>query len=185
MGRDNQRVKDKKILTLITAIDWSKTNFSTIPSNQRKYFEREIYAIVSIEKSKLPLLKQKFSKLKHIKEIKEDWKKRDYLKKFAEKFDKSIFEFVDYTTSFDKLIIEFDENLKDKTELVIVDDHIYNKFVSIFEEKNVLKEGKVRDPQLRRLCLIADNISNLFRRMRDLYRNASKRIEIAKKIIKR
>jgi len=169
----------------ITAIDWSKTEFSSIPSSQRKYFEREIYAIVSIEKSKLPLLKQKFPKLKHIKEIKEDWKKRDYLKKFASKFDKSIFEFIDYTTNFDKLIITFEENLKNKTSLVIVDDNIYNKFVSIFGKGNIIKEGKVRESHLKRLTLIADNLSNLFRRLKDLYRNPTKRIEILKKIIKR
>ena len=170
---------------LVTAIDWSKTEFSSIPSNQRKYFEREIYAIVSIEKSKLPLLRQKFPKLKHIKDLKRDTEKRDYLRKFAEKFDNSIFEVVDYSTNLDKLLAEYEELIKNRSQLVIIDDNIFYKFKQAFSDVAMIKERKVRDFDLKRLALITDNLANLFRRIRDLFRNSTRRIEIIKKILKR
>jgi len=153
MGKNNRisKKQNNKDLTPITAIDWSKTNFSTIPINQRKYFERGVYAIISIEKSKLSLLKQKFPTLKHIKEIKEDWKKRDYLKKFAEKFDNSIFRVVDYSTNLDKLLAEYEELIKNESQLIVVDDNIFHKFKQIFFNVDIIKEGKVRDPNIKRL----------------------------------
>ncbi len=185
---NNQRVQsgsNRRLPTLITVIDWSKTDFSTIfPKNRRKLFEREVFLIVSLKESNLSLLKQKYPNVKHVKRIKEDWKKRNYLKKFAEKFDSSIFEYVDYTLNFDKLVIEFNRKLKGKSKVVIVDDNIYEKFRRFFLDENIIKEGAVRDPDLIRLMRIADTLANFFRRSRELYGNSNKRFEISKKIIK-
>jgi len=177
-----------KSYKLIVVIDYSKTNFKCIENTKKDLIEKEVYSMIVINETKLKQIKRKFPNLKHVREL--GSKKRiNYLIKFSENFDTQFFECVVCSLSLEELLLIFKNKLYNKNiKILVLDDHVFKKSNKYFKNKEkkikIIKEGNVRDPKLKNLCLIADGLANLYRRRKEIFRDKEKIKKLENKISK-
>ncbi|NPA86055.1 MAG: hypothetical protein GXO42_01465 [bacterium] len=150
---------------LILAVDWS--------ANTYKHSKKSaVYVLLAVEATRLLELSKKFGWIKHCRKIGSKKRRMEYLRTFYANFDPNLFSFIGIYSSVPCLLVDL-RQLLPRCKIAVLDDYVFEvlrkKHKLYFGDIVVFREGELNNGVLRKLSLVADNLSHLVRRIEDVF----------------